>query len=134
MDSRSLKVAFGTDDGISMKSDNHCGQSKFYNVYEITEDGYTFLEQRMNVKYSEDETLKHGDPGKAKAVSSVLNGIDVIVCNIFGPNITRIVKKYVCVVVREKDLKKSIELIMRNFDRIVLDVDNLNRKVIILKP
>ena len=134
MDKRSLIVAFGTDDGINMKTDDHCGQSKYYYIYEITGDGYSFIEKRENIKYSEDETLKHGDPGKAKAVSSVLEGVDVIVCNIFGPNITRIVKKFVCVIVREKNLEKSVELVKNNFDRIKSEVDNPDRKAIILKP
>ena len=87
-----LKMAFGTDDGVSMKSDDHCGQSKYYYVFEVSKNGYSLIEKRENIKYDEDETIKHGDPGKAKAVSSVLDGIDVIVCNIFGPNITRIIK------------------------------------------
>jgi len=129
-----LRAAFGTDDGVSMKTDDHCGQSKYFYVYEITNDNFTLIEKRENVKYSEDKTRKDGDPGKAKAVSSVLDGVDVIVCNIFGPNITRILKKFVAVVVREKDLRKSIELIVKNFDRIVSDLNNQNRKPIILKP
>ena len=134
MEKEKLFVAFGTDDGINMKSDDHCGQSKYFYLYEISDNGYTFIEERENIKYSEDKTRKHGDPGKAKAVSSVLDGVDVIVCNNFGPNIIRILKKFVAVVVREKSLEKSVKIIKNNIDRIKSELDNPNRKVIILKP
>ena len=134
MEKEKLFVAFGTDDGINMKYDDHCGQSKYYYVYEIGEEDYSFIEKRQNIKYSEDETRKDGDPGKAKAVSSVLDGVDVIVCNNFGPNIIRILKKFVAVVVREKSLEKSVKIIKNNIDRIKSELDNPNRKVIILKP
>ncbi len=134
MGRETLVVAFGTDDGVNMKSDDHCGQSKYFYLYEISDNGYTFIEERENIKYSEDKTRKHGDPGKAKAVSSVLDGVDVIVCNNFGPNIVRILKKFVAVVVREKSLEKSVKIIKNNIDRIKSELDNPNRKVIILKP
>ncbi len=45
------------------------------------------IETRNNAKYSEDETMTHGDPGKAKATASVLGGVDVIVGKMMGPNI-----------------------------------------------
>jgi len=43
----------------------------------------------------------HGDPEKAKATSSVLEGVDVLVGKKFGPNLPRLVRKFVCVVVED---------------------------------
>jgi len=50
---------------------------------------------RENVKYKEDETLKHGGPGKAKATSSAVGDADVIIGKKMGPNIVRLLKRYV---------------------------------------
>ncbi len=133
MDGKKVIVAFGSDDGVRMKTDDHCGQSKYYCIYEIDKDGFNFIEKRENKKYSEDETRKDGDPGKAATVSSVLKGVDVLVCNIFGPNIKRMLIKFVCVVSRKETVEEAAELIVNNFDLILEKLSESNRKALILK-
>jgi len=115
----SLIVAFGTDDGDNIKSDDHYGNSKFFMVYKIDKDKKEFIERRENFKYKENESIKHGDPKKAQAVSSVLVGVDVLVAARFGPNIKRLIKKFVCVVVRASTISESLKIVQSNLDKII---------------
>jgi len=70
-----LLVAFGTDDGESLNND-HVGMAKCFYVYAFTEGEEGLVEKRENVEFKEDESIKHGDPKKAKATSSVLEGVE----------------------------------------------------------
>ncbi len=114
-----LVVAIGADDEKIIKQDDHVGESKYYLIYRYSEGDLIFKEKRENVRYKEDETRIHGDPGKAKAVSSVLKGVDVIVGKIIGPNIVRMKKTFVPVIIREPEIKKSLEIIKENINEIV---------------
>jgi len=93
------------------------------------------VEKRENPKFREDESMKHGDPRKARAVSSVLEGVDAIVGRKFGPNLPRLLKKFVCVVVRTDTIDSAIELVHANMDRIVEEEKGgEDRKHIVLGP
>ena len=95
-----LFIAFGTDDGENLKSDDHVGMSRYFYVYRCSEGKEEFIEKRENVKFKGDESMKHGDPEKAKATASVLKNIDVLVGRRFGPNLPSLLKKFVCVISR----------------------------------
>ena len=111
-----LLIAFGTDDGKKLKTDGHFGMSKYFNIYEFSDEKEVFIERRENVKFKGDESIKSGDPAKARATASVLENIDVVVSASFGPNITRLLKKFVCIVVRTNSIKESIKIIHANMD------------------
>ena len=113
-----LLIAFGTDDGENLNND-HVGMAKYFYVYKFLNDKEVLIEKRKNVKFEGDESIKHGDPEKAKATSFALEGIDVLVGKKFGPNITRLLKKFVCVVVRTESLSNAIEAVYCNMVRIV---------------
>jgi len=55
-----------------------------------------------------DETMNRGDPEKTRATSSVLGSVDVLVGRKFGPNLPRLLKKFVCVVVRTNTITSAI--------------------------
>jgi predicted Fe-Mo cluster-binding NifX family protein len=124
-------IAFGTDDGESL-NDDHFGMAKYFYVYRFSDRKKEFIEKRKNVKYEGDESIKHGDPKKAKATSSVLEGIDVMVGRKFGPNIVRLLKKFVCVVVRGDNLSDAIEASYCNKEKIFEQINNENRKHLVL--
>ncbi|MCD6569549.1 MAG: hypothetical protein J7L53_02480 [Deltaproteobacteria bacterium] len=127
-------IAFSTDDGKNF-NEGHFGMAQFFHVYRFSEGKEEFVETRENVKYQEDETLKHGDPGKANAVSSVLKDIDVIVGQRMGPNIVRLLKKYVCVVVKTNAISDAIQLVQANMERIIEEKNKgEDRKHIVLRP
>ncbi len=128
-----LLFAVGTDDNETIKSNDHVGMSKYFQVWAYSEGELTFKEKRENAKYKEENERIHGDPGKAKATSSVLTGIDVLVGKMFGPNIVRLKNKFVCVVVREPEIKKVTEIIKENINEIAEEYDKKERVGIILK-
>ncbi len=113
-----LKIAFGTDDGKHF-NDHHFGMAKYYLVYKFFNGGKEFLEKRKNVNFEGDESIKHGDPEKAKATSGVLQGVDVAVARRFGPNITRLLKKFVCVLVRTGTIADAVETINTHMDEVI---------------
>lgn len=113
-----LLIAFATDNGKNF-NDDHFGIAKYYQIYRFCDDTEEFVEQRENVKFQEDESKKHGDPAKAQATSSVLTGVDVLVSRKFGPNITRMVNKYVCVIVRTNVITDAIKIVKNHMDEVI---------------
>jgi hypothetical protein len=125
--------AIGTDDDKTIKQEDHIGMSKFFQIWKYSNGKLIFQEKRDNVKYKEDEERSHGDPGKAKATSSVLIDIDVLVGKMFGPNIVRLKNKYVCAVIREPEIKKATEIIKENINEIIDEKNKKERNGIVLK-
>lgn len=108
-----LLIAFGTDDGKNL-NDDHVGMAKYFYVYKFSNNKQELAERRKNVKLKGDESMKHGDPEKAKATSSVLEGVDAIVGRKFGPNLPRISKKFVCVVARMEGVNQAVTAVRDN--------------------
>jgi predicted Fe-Mo cluster-binding NifX family protein len=128
-----LLIALGTDDGTNL-NDDHVGMAKYFHVYKFSQKEEEFVEKRENVKLKGDESMKHGDPQKAKATSSVLQGIDVLVGRRFGPNLPRLVKKFVCVIVRTDTLENAISIIRQNMEKIIVEKNKgEDRQHLILK-
>jgi len=128
-----LTVAIGTDDGKTVKADNHVGMSKYFQIWEYKEGTMTFKEQRENTRYKEDESKTHGDPGKAKATSSILHDIDLLVGKMIGPNVTRLQKKFLCAVVRNPSIEDAVSIIQENINEIIEEKNKTERYALILK-
>lgn len=127
-------IAFGTDDGENF-NDDHVGMAQYYYVYEFANGKEKLVEKRKNVRFTGDETSKHGDPEKARATSSVLEGVDVLVGKKFGPNLPRLLEKFVCILVRTNSIVTAIEVVHNNMDIIVEEKNKKEgRKHIVLKP
>jgi len=127
-------IAFGTDDGKNLNND-HIGMARYFYVYQFSDGKEQLIDQRENVRFKGDETMKHGDPEKAKATSSVLEGVDVLVGRKFGSNLLRLLGRYVCVLVRTITIATAIEAIHNNMDRIGEEKNKRgDRKHIVLKP
>jgi predicted Fe-Mo cluster-binding NifX family protein len=127
-------IAFGTDDGENLNND-HVGMARYFHIYEFSNGTEKIVEKRENVRFTGDETMKHGDPEKAKATSSVLEGMDVIVGRKFGPNLPRLLRKFVCVVARTNTLTSAIQAVHNNMDRIAeKKKKGSDIKHIVLKP
>ena len=129
-----LLVAFGTDDGVHL-NDDHVGQAKEYMVYEFTDDSESLVETRQNSSFHGDEAMQHGDPEKARATSAVLSGIDVLVGRKFGPNITRLLRKFACVVVRTQQVDTAVKVIRTNIEAVAEQhAMGEDRKHLVLRP
>ncbi|ASA77710.1 NifB/NifX family molybdenum-iron cluster-binding protein [Thermococcus sp. 5-4] len=116
---RCLKVAFGMENDETL-IDAHYGDSEFFAIYEVCEDGSVkLLEKRHNkAKDFEEEDESHGDPRKFKAVVSQLLDVDVLAAFRMGPNFLRIRDKTnkVAFFTRTRDLNLALQRVVENFD------------------
>ena len=108
-----LKAAFATDDGKTFMG-RHFGDADFYDIYAIDAEQSDFIKRISNTVDEDEET--HADPQKAKGISKLLldEDVSVVVSKIFGPNIKRIKKKFVCILIKENSIENSIEIIKKN--------------------
>ncbi|MCD6177207.1 MAG: dinitrogenase iron-molybdenum cofactor biosynthesis protein [Candidatus Cloacimonetes bacterium] len=113
---KKLKVAFATDDGKTFMG-RHFGDAEHYYIYEIDNGNAKFIKIIDNTTEEED---MHADPKKAKGVSSLLleEDVSVVVSKIFGPNIKRIKKKFVCIVVKDEELDVGIRKVCESIGKI----------------
>jgi len=110
-----LLIGISTDDGEHMIND-HAGQAKYFDVYRLSGGEAQFLKRRANSKYKGEETLKHGDPKKAQATLAALEGLHVLVARTYGPNLPRLLKKLLCVVIRTKKVSDAVEIMKGNME------------------
>ena len=115
-----IKMAFATDDGKTFM-DRHFGDAEYYDVYEIDKDKSKFIKKIMNTTEEDDEDI-HVDPEKAKGVAGLFKNenIKVVVSKVFGPNIKRIKKKFVCILMNDSSISESIKSI-QNCMNIIYD-------------
>ncbi len=128
-----LRVAFGMENDETL-IDAHYGDSEFFGIYEICEDGsIKLLEKRLNKArdFEEEESGGHGDPRKFKAVVSQLLDVDVLAAFRMGPNFLRIRDKTnkVAFFTRTRDLKLALQRVVGNFDELWEQVDEKKRAV-----
>jgi len=127
-----LLIAFGTDDGENLNND-HVGMAEYFYFHEFSNGKEQFIERRENIHINESDA-KHGDPEKAKATSSAIEGADVLVGKKFGHNLVRLLKKFVCIVAKTDTIASAIELVHNNMDSIVTEKNKLEgRKHIVLR-
>ncbi|GAB6101694.1 NifB/NifX family molybdenum-iron cluster-binding protein [Thermococcus atlanticus] len=114
---RCLKVAFGMEDDETL-IDAHYGDSEFFAIYEVCEDGSVRLLEKRHNKARDFEEESHGDPRKFKAIINQLIDIDVLAAFRMGPNFLRIRDKSdkVAFFTRTRDLKLAIQRVIENFD------------------
>lgn len=112
-----IKVAFATDNGNTFIS-RHFGDADFYDIYLVDEEKASFL-KRIRNNVSEEEEI-HADPEKAKGIGELLarENVSVVVSKIFGPNITRINKKFVCVIVKDEAIEEGVHKVCENIGKI----------------
>ena len=118
---KNIITAFATDDGQTFM-DRHFGDAESFNIYEINSTKVNFLKTISNTIEEEDEDEDvHADPTKAKGIAGLLKKekVQVVVSKVFGPNIKRIKKKFVCIITQEKEINDSIQNIQKNMDIII---------------
>lgn len=113
-----MKIVFATDDGL-LFMDRHFGDAEFYEVFEVSKDEFKH-HKRINNSTEEDDESLHGDPVKAKGVTALFKGEDikVLVTKVFGPNIKRMKKKFVCVIINVDTIEKGKSIIQENIQKI----------------
>lgn len=116
-----FNVAFATDDG-SIFINRHFGDADNYYIYKIDNAKEKLLTIIKNTTGEEDV---HADPRKAKSINELLsqNDVSVVVSKVFGPNIVRIKKKFVCVKINEDDIQIGINKVWKNINMIADEWD-----------
>jgi len=111
-----LITAFATDDGKSF-IDRHFGDADFYDIYEISSQGVNLLKRIDNTTEEDDDEEGHGDPVKAQGITGILKkeGVSMSVSRVFGPNLKRIKKKFLCIIVKEGSIEDSIKKLQDTF-------------------
>lgn len=99
-----IRIAFATDDGESF-IDRHFGDARRYEIWDVNEEGIQFVKTLPNTVEDEDPAV-HADPAKAGGITALLKkeGVHVAAARVFGPNIARIKKRFVCVITGEGDI------------------------------
>ncbi len=107
-----IKAAFATDDGKSFIK-RHFGDAEYFLICEITEDNYRLINKIAN---STEEERTHADPDKARGIAEILvkENVNTAVSFAFGPNIKRIRKKFVCVLVDDIPIETAVRTIREN--------------------
>lgn len=108
-----LKVAFATDNGKTFMG-RHFGDADYYHIYEIDENNSELINIIKNTTEEEDI---HADPKKAGSIAKLLKqeNVQIVVSKIFGPNIKRIKKKFVCILMKQNSIENGIDVIKTNF-------------------
>ncbi|MCD4773351.1 MAG: hypothetical protein K8R41_08230, partial [Bacteroidales bacterium] len=80
----------------------------------------TFIKKISNTTEEDNEEI-HADPKKAKGVTEMLKdeNVKVVVSKIYGPNIKRIKKNFVCILMNDDDISESVKTIQQKIDIIV---------------
>ncbi len=113
---KSLIIAAATDDGENFIS-RHFGDAGYYNLYRLTPEKAEFIKKITNV--SEKERM-HADPGKAQGITEILRKekVQVAASKVFGPNIKRIKKKFVCVLTNANSINEILIILQKQFSRL----------------
>lgn len=111
-------AAFATDDGTDF-IDRHFGDAAGYDLYEIGEGGFRFLKRLPNDLPPEEDGV-HADPRKAGGIASLLQqeNVTVAVARVFGGNLKRIRRKFVCVVLDQGDVPGAVILLKSRLARL----------------
>ena len=120
VEKRCLKVAFGMEDDEHL-IDAHYGDSEFFAIYKICEDGgIKLLEKRPNraKDFKEEEDKGHGDPRKFRTVINQLSDMDVLAAFRMGPNFIRIRDSTDKVVffTQTREMNIALRRVVENFD------------------
>lgn len=116
--------AFATDNGTDFIN-RHFGDAKKYLIYKISSSSAEYLETIKNTVDEEEEESEHGDKKKAGGITALLmqKGVKMTVAPVYGPNLGRIKKKFISVIVKEKSIEKALIQVQEYFDQITEEWD-----------
>jgi predicted Fe-Mo cluster-binding NifX family protein len=128
-----LIIACATDEGEQLIN-RHFGDAKRYDLYELRKDSVEFL---RSIENSVPEEQQHADPEKAGNIGQLLKpaGVQVLVSGQFGPNIKRVQKKFVPVIIRVFEIAAALNMLRQHFDEIAQQYERgEERDHLVLRP
>jgi len=116
---KKLVAAFATD-GEGFLFGEHFGNADFFTIYDISPSESRPVLNMVNPTIIDDEE-RHADPEKAKGVGGTLkkHQVQAVISQTFGPNIQRIRKQFVCIMVDVKTIEEGIRAVQNNFNIII---------------
>lgn len=124
-----IRFVFGTDDKKKIKK-THFGDSKFFHIYDVFENGdFDLIEVKENAAKEEDEV--HGGKHKMQMVLKLLKGTDIIIGRIPSPNFKNISLKtnFQPIIINEEEIDNLVQVINKSYSEIcVMISDRKNGK------
>ncbi|ADT85164.1 NifB/NifX family molybdenum-iron cluster-binding protein [Thermococcus barophilus] len=128
---RKLRIAFGMENEGKL-TDGHYGDSEFFLIYEILEDGTVkLLEKKPNrAKKMEEHESEHGDLRKFRVVIEQLEDVDVLAAFRMGPNFLRIrdQSNKVAFFTSTRDLNLALQRVIESFEELWKQVEEKKSK------
>ncbi|WP_324735350.1 NifB/NifX family molybdenum-iron cluster-binding protein [Thermococcus sp. SY098] len=128
---RKLRIAFGMENEGKL-TDGHYGDSEFFLIYEILENGTAkLLEKRSNrAKKMEEHESEHGDLRKFRAIIEQLKDVDVLAAFRMGPNFLRIrdQSNKVAFFTNTRDLNLALQRVIESFEELWKQVEEKKSK------
>ncbi len=112
----SIIIAAATDDGKRFP-DRHFGDADRYAVYKVTPEMIELVKEIPNL--TEEEKV-HADPAKAGSITGLLRkeGVQAVVTTVFGPNLKRIKKKFVCIIAESESIEETLNIVRERFSQV----------------
>ncbi len=112
----SMRAAFATDDGTTFMP-RHFGDAKYFDIYDIDEAAATLVKRIVNTV--DEEETEHADPKKAGGITGLLKQekVNTAVSSVFGPNIMRIKKQFVCLRMDDPTIPEAILRVQKHYQR-----------------
>jgi len=119
----SLKIACATDDDVHFH-DGHFGDAQKYIIYDVSSEKYSKIGKIPNLSIEE---KFHGDLKKAQSITTIMKkqGIEVLVNKQFGPNIVRIRKKFLPVIVSDNEIDIAMGKILQRYEEMKRTFDSV---------
>ncbi len=114
-------IACATDDGKNFIS-RHFGDAEKYLIYELRDRQYVLTGTILNTTGEEEQ---HADPKKAKGIMNILaeKNVNVGLTKVFGPNIKRIKKHLVPVLVSVDSIEKGLAKVLEVSEKVIEAID-----------
>ena len=128
-----LVAACATDIHGKTYIDRHFGNAETYAIYQISQERFEYITSLPNT--SEEERV-HADPKKAGSISKILKEahVQILIAKKFGPNIVRVKKHFIPIIVNVAPIEEGLQKVMENFDMILNELHKgEKRKHLVLK-
>lgn len=106
-----MRIACATDDNSYLIKD-HFGDAKYYDIYDVSEQGISFVKSVEN----NIESNVHPDPSKGVKITNLLKNenVDILVNRTFGTNIKIVKKHLIPLIIRGEKITESLQKIQDN--------------------